>query len=79
MNAADFIGIGQEKPDNVDVDDISFSNEILSEVEKNISIVDRFDDILDKCPRTRVVRKFIREWLEDIETEKMQGDYDNLF
>ena len=66
MNAADLLGKSDVLPPP-------------KKKNKDISIVDRFDEILDICPRTRIVRKFIKEWLEDIETNKIQEDYDNLF
>ena len=74
-NVADMLGIISTKRD--ELTEKKILNKDTSTVRRSIS--GRFDKILEKCPRTKKVRRFIKEWLEGIEDKKRDDAYVDLF
>ncbi len=72
MNASDLMGMTLNEPIKQEIK--TFNPKRLEK-----TVAEKFDDILEKCPRTKKVRNFVKDWLEEIAAEKMQTDYDNLF
>ena len=73
MNAADYVGFSPDLPITSDI------TPKRRKRPKSDTISDKFDAILEKCPRSNKVRRFICEWLEQIEDDTMQKNYDTLF
>ena len=67
----------------MDIDDMingnsnnNFSKDISQE-DNTIKV--KFDNILNNCPSIRRVRRFIRDWLNDLDEEKKIKMLDSIF